>query len=246
MKEFLTAIVRNPLTRYMRYLMDLIVLSARYEHLRLGYMSHVSHSILNPYVRLGSNVLIMHSRIGSYSYIGEGTRISRAIMGRFCSIAPGCRIGLPAHPTRSFVSTHPAFRDVGHLQYSFVDRTIFDPYGRVDIGSDVWIGENALVLDGVTIGNGAIVGAGAVVVKSVPDFAVVGGVPARLIRYRFTPPEINWLNTLCWWDKDETWLRQHSGAFLNIDDLMRACRYVPEESNTECSREAEILEEGHS
>lgn len=241
MNDFIKAITGNPLAKYARYLMDLIVLSARYQHLRIGFMSRVSHSVLASYVRLASNVIVTDSRIGSYTYIGEGTRVSRTNMGRFCSIASGCKIGLPSHPTRSFVSTHPAFRDVDHLQYSFVGKTIFDPYGRVNIGNDVWIGENALILDGISIGNGAIIGAGAVVVKPIPDFSVVGGVPARLIRYRFTASQIKWLNTINWWDKDEQWLRQHSEAFLSIEELMRACGHNPAEEKKECRPEAEIF-----
>ena len=80
----------------------------------------------------------------------------------------------------------------------------------------MWISANVLIADGVTIGNGAIIGAGAVVVKSIPDYAIFGGVPARLIRYRFTQEEISWLNRFRWWDKDEQWLRAHSEAFQDI------------------------------
>lgn len=68
------------------------------------------------------------------------------------------------------------------------------------IGNDVWIGHGALILPGVTIGNGAIIGAGAVVARDVPDYAIVAGNPARVIRYRFDPEVIERLNRIAWWD----------------------------------------------
>jgi acetyltransferase-like isoleucine patch superfamily enzyme len=149
--------------------------------------------------------------------VHHNTEVTNADIGRFCSIAPGCRIGLGKHPSRIFVSTHPAFYAVaGGYPFSFVNRQKFEQRKRIIIGNDVWISANVLIADGVTIGNGAIIGAGAVVVKSIPDYAIFGGVPARLIRYRFTQEEISWLNRFRWWDKDEQWLRAHSEAFQDI------------------------------
>ena len=88
------------------------------------------------------------------------------------------------------------------------------------LGNDVWIGANVVIADGVRIGNGAILGAGAVVVSNVPDYAVYGGVPARLIRYRFAPSQIDWLNELAWWNRDDTWLRANCRSFQNISRFM--------------------------
>jgi hypothetical protein len=72
--------------------------------------------------------------------------------------------------------------------------------GKITIGNDVWIGARAMILPSVKIGNGAIIAAGAVVTKDVPDCAVVGGVPAKIIKYRFSAEEIAILNEVCWWD----------------------------------------------
>ncbi len=87
------------------------------------------------------------------------------------------------------------------------------------IGNDVWIGANVLILDGVTIGNGAIIAAGAVVTKDVPPYAVVGGVPAKIIKYRFNKEEIDFLEQLKWWEKDEKWLTEYGKYFNNVELL---------------------------
>jgi acetyltransferase-like isoleucine patch superfamily enzyme len=222
MSEFIRLIARNPVTEYLRYLADLVIHSARYDDFHQGYLSQVRHCVVEAHARIGQRAIVADSRIGSYSYIGHNCVVQRTELGRFCSIAAGCRIGLSKHPSRGLVSTHPAFFDcAGELPWSFVDRKLFEGYGRITIGNDVWIGTNVLIVDGVSIGNGAIIGAGAVVVKSVPDYAVYGGVPARLLRYRFEPSEIAWLNSFRWWDRDEQWLRAHAEAFQDIQALMR-------------------------
>ncbi len=95
-------------------------------------------------------------------------------------------IGLGRHPT-SHVSTHPSFYSVSQpLSKTFSKYDTFNCFERTSIGHDVWIGESALVVDGVKISTGAIIAAGAVVTKDVPAYAIVAGVPARVIKYRFS------------------------------------------------------------
>lgn len=135
--------------------------------------------------RIGHRVTLVQSEVGRFSYLSVGADVQRAKIGSFCSIASEAKIGGGTHPTH-FVSTSPLFysnRD--QLPVQWVDRPLFDDSQPVEIGDDVWIGTRALVLDGVKVGTGAIVGAGAVVTKNVPPYAIVGGVPARVIRYRF-------------------------------------------------------------
>jgi len=88
------------------------------------------------------------------------------------------------------------------------------------IGNDVWIGNNVSIMDGVKIGDGAIVGTGAVVTKDVAAYSIVGGIPSRVLSYRFEEDEISFLLALKWWDFDETWLRQNSGLFADIKTMM--------------------------
>ncbi len=137
---------------------------------------------------------------GKHSYFGWGTFITRprdTTIGSFVSIAGCVVIGLRQHPT-SFLSTHP-------FQYVKLPKWKNPLYEwnwaiPTKIGNDVWIGHNASIMSGVTIGDGAVIAANAVVTKDVPPYAIVGGVPAKIIRYRFDEQTITDLLELKWWD----------------------------------------------
>jgi acetyltransferase-like isoleucine patch superfamily enzyme len=122
------------------------------------------------------------------------------------------------------VSTHPAFFSRHHKSSSLsfaVDKS-FEEKLNTTIGNDVWIGANAVVVDGVTIGDGAIIAAGAVVTKDVPPYTIVGGVPAKIIRKRFSEAEINFLLDLRWWEKSDAWLQEYGKYFGSVSALMEA------------------------
>lgn len=141
--------------------------------------------------------------IGRYCHLGGSLIGDKTTIGRYSQSASGTQIGVGGHPT-NWLSTH-------FFQY----RDCFEPYpadhsssllGKFDetapttIGSDVWIGAMAFIKSGVTVGHGAIVAAGAVVVKDVEPYAIVGGNPAKLIRYRFPKPVIERLLAIRWWE----------------------------------------------
>lgn len=176
-------------------------------------------------------------RIGAFSYINGHGRFWRTEIGRFCSIGPDVIVGAPEHPTERF-TTHPlafpAHIRFGGPQYATMILDDAPPEGRVTrIGHDVWIGARAFIRSGVHIGHGAVIGAHAVVTGDVPAYAVVSGVPARTMRYRFSPEVIERLLALEWWnfavDRQVLGLHDVSGddAVDRIEDAILAGRLVP-------------------
>lgn len=150
---------------------------------------------------LRHNVKAFNVIIGDYSSIGIGSCVANAIIGRFTVIARDCYIGVGVHPT-NYLTTHSIFykNRPWNIHQDWVKHLDFDEAPISHIGNDVWIGTRAIVMDGVTIGDGAIIAAGAVVTKDVPSFAVVGGVPAKIIKYRFSSEIIERLKVIQWWN----------------------------------------------
>lgn len=148
---------------------------------------------------------IENSSIDRYTYVGRNSTVYGTRIGGFCSIGNNFTCGLGIHPTDK-LSTSPMFYST--LKQNGITLSGSDKIEEllpVEIGNDVFIGENVTILSGVTVGNGAIVGAGAVVTNDVPPYAIVGGVPAKTIRYRFTSEQIEALQQIQWWnfaDKD--------------------------------------------
>ncbi len=135
----------------------------------------------------------------------------RLVIGKFCSIASGVRfLFTAAHHALGSLSTYPfpIFFEEWGLRGEDVTAA-WDRRGDLVIGNDVWIGYEAVLFSGVTVGDGAIIGARAVVTKDVPPYAVVGGVPARILRYRFPDDVIAALLRLRWWDWPEARIRAH-------------------------------------
>lgn len=140
------------------------------------------------------------SNVGSYTYIGSRTGITKCDIGRYCSIANNVSIGQGEHQLHR-ISTSSAFYEDPWLSLT---------EGECVIESDVWVGVDAVILRGTKIGLGAVVAANAVVTKDVPAFAIVGGVPARIIRYRFSEEKQQKILASRWWEKD----RQEAAALI--------------------------------
>lgn len=144
--------------------------------------------------------------VGAYSLVhGPGELVACSI-GRYCSIAPGSTIGANEHAI-GWLSTSSLFENASLLQSPDVPltrtgRAYSASINRIDIGNDVWIGQNCFIKGGVTIGDGAIIGGMSNVISDVPPYAIYGGNPARLIRYRFGHLLIHRLLQLSWWRFD--------------------------------------------
>lgn len=146
--------------------------------------------------------------VGDYTYQWQSIKIDTYLgseanvkIGKFCSISKNVRIitgGI--HPT-NWVSTFP-FRSHFNLPGKYKDG-IPSTNGDIIIGNDVWIGTGVTILSGVTIGDGAIVAAGALVSKNISEYSIAGGVPAKVIRNRFTMEQIEKLKEIKWWDWNE-------------------------------------------
>lgn len=171
---------------------------------------------------------ILNSSVGYGSYISSGCKLFNCKIGRYCSVAKKVEVIFGKHPTSNFVSTNPAFYSISTQNgLNFSDSNLFDEYDYVDrdekyfveIGNDVWIGYGAIIMAGVKIGDGAVIAAGAVVTKNIDPYAIVGGVPAKTIRYRFNTEDVQWLLDIKWWEKDVDWLNKYAKYFDDVKKL---------------------------
>lgn len=178
---------------------------------------------------IGKDSFFRDSHLGYASYIGERGYFVCTDIGKYTCIGHDVKIIVGAHPTSEFVSMHPAFFSTrNQAGVSYVKHNKFQELKYADdiqksivkIGNDVWVGSSANILQGVTIGDGAVVAAGAVVVKDVPPFAIVAGVPAKIIKYRFDNKEIQCIQSMKWWDKSEKWIVDNADKFENIDKFL--------------------------
>ncbi|MFD2229738.1 CatB-related O-acetyltransferase [Alkalimarinus sediminis] len=164
--------------------------------------SSISQSLVHTTSKIESGSSFVLSSMKKHSFCGYDCDIYYADIGSFTSIASGVIIGGARHPME-WLGMSPVFykgRDSIKKKFTEYELPLLE---RVEIGSDVWIGRNAIVLPGVRIGDGAVVGAGAVVTKAVPPYGVVVGNPAKLIKYRFEATTIEFLIESKWWELDD-------------------------------------------
>ena len=173
--------------------------------------------------------ILNSSLIGFASFVGQNSKLINCKIGRFCSIGHSVEVISYTHPSSIFASTHPAFYStLKQAGFSFVSSNKFNEYlslkhdnqFTIEIGNDVWIGANVLIMGGINIGDGAIIGAGALVTKDVPPYSIVGGTPAKIIKMRFDSDHIKFLLELKWWNKSLSWIKDNSASFENINYLI--------------------------
>ncbi|MCM1087057.1 MAG: CatB-related O-acetyltransferase [Muribaculaceae bacterium] len=199
---------------------------------------HPSAKIINSKIcgrnKINKKAVIKNSEIGYGTYVADNSIINRCKIGKYSLVGFQSLIG--AHPLHEIVSLHPAFYStLEQYGFTYTDKQYFEEFVYADleghsivIGNDVWItaGETKII-QGITIGDGAVILVNAVVTKDVPPYAIVGGIPATIKGYRFTPEQIDFLLKLKWWDRSEEWIRQHITYMSNIERLMRQM-YVEE------------------
>jgi acetyltransferase-like isoleucine patch superfamily enzyme len=160
-------------------------------------------------VRVGSYADIRFSTLGVLTSVGRFAKVTHADIGAYCAISWDVTINAVTHPyTGLTVSAFPYVPYVG----GFVAERVQE-HSRVAIGNDVWVGANSVILPGLNIGNGAIIGAGAVVTRDVPAYAIVAGVPARILRYRFSEEIVGQLLAAQWWNLDRAVIRENIDLF---------------------------------
>lgn len=178
-----------------------------------------------------TNTILSNCFVGECSYISRNCKLSNVKIGKFCSIANDVHTCNGQHPTSVFVTTFPSFYydTDGQIGFSFhKGQPLFNTLRlasgsnkyEVVIGNDVWIGSHVLIMPGVSIGDGAVIAAGSVVSRDVEPYTVVGGVPAKSIKKRFTESQIVKLVNLKWWDWPYDVIENRYREFDNIDKFI--------------------------
>lgn len=168
--------------------------------------------------------------MGQFSYAGDNVTLIDVSIGRYTSISSNVHVVNGRHPLRApYVSTSPVFYSKRTpVGCSFVHEQLFEEYSYADkerkfcvvIGNDCWIGFGVSIVEGVTIGDGAVVLANATVTKDVPPYAIVGGVPAKVMGYRYEENIISQLLNICWWNQDDKWIAERKHLFVDIDAFL--------------------------
>lgn len=182
--------------------------------------SEKANSIFGKRTKVYPPYFLHNIELGDYSYIAKNSNISNCKIGKFCSIGPNISCGLGKHPTNG-ISTSPMFYSTKcQNETTLCEQNKYEEHKKIIIGNDVFIGANVTILDGITIADGAIIGAGAVVTKDIPPYAIAAGVPAKVIKYRFSQEKINVLLERKWWNDNENELKRVERDFWDIDKFL--------------------------
>lgn len=203
---------------------------SRNHNIILGGNNRLNNSILIGKNKIGRNSIFVNSFLDFGSYIGNDSFFSSTQIGKYCSIGNNVNVIRGRHPSETFVSTHPAFYSLlkqGGFTYVkdqlFVEHIACNSVIKsIIIGNDVWIGNEVSIMDGVTIGDGAIIGTKALITKNIEPYSIIGGVPGKVLRKRFSEEDIKFLIDFEWWNKNEKWIIENIDLFNDITKLKNA------------------------
>ena len=172
--------------------------------------ANLRNAKLGRFCEIKERVQFWDSELGDYSYVERQSEVIYSVIGRFCAIASDVRLNALSHPIQRVSQHKITYRPNEYFAGAKLDKAFRDgrSTAQVKVGHDVWVGHGAIVMPGVSIGHGAVIAAGAVVTKDVAPYAIVAGVPARFLKWRFEPRIAERIIALSWWDWDDAKLAQ--------------------------------------
>jgi len=182
---------------------------------RVHGSASLRNAVLGRFSEIKERVQFWDSELGDYSYVERHSEVIYAAIGKFCAIASEVRINALDHPVERISQHKITYRPNEYFLGAKIDKAFRDGRmaKRVEVGHDAWIGHGAIIMPGVRIGHGAVVAAGAVVTADVAPHAIVAGVPARFLRWRFEPKISERIIALAWWGWD------HDRLAKAVDDM---------------------------
>jgi acetyltransferase-like isoleucine patch superfamily enzyme len=219
--DLIKKIIKNLLTIYKKY-------KLRKQYIFIGKNVSFKNTKFSIYNKISRDTQVNNSLLGSFSYIGWNSIFNNVNIGSFCSIAPYTEVIYSKHPL-DLVSTHPLFYSTKKQSgISFLKKNLIEEFTYVNstkksliIKNDVWIGYGAKLIEGITINNGAVVLAGSIVTRDVEPYSIVGGIPAKHIKYRFDDNTKKTLLLLKWWNRDIDWIKNNMNRFLNVNEFIK-------------------------